>query len=148
MKFNLCISFFCLVSCTTFKAMPKVAGQGVAGQVTYSSGNQMPSPDVQRKKPVGVMRWLYIYELTRVDQVSGQAPMYSSVSTRQVAKVKSDSLGHFQCKLSPGKYSIFVLEGKSFFANQTDNEGAIAAFEVKAGKVTQYNLLINHKAFY
>ncbi|RZM29421.1 MAG: carboxypeptidase regulatory-like domain-containing protein [Pedobacter sp.] len=148
MKFNLFISFFCLISCTTFKAMPKVVDQGVAGQVTYSSGNQMPSPDVQRKKPIGVMRWIYIYELTKMNQVSGQAPMYSAVSTRQVAKVKSDSLGYFQCKLNPGKYSIFVLEDKSFFANQTDNEGAIAAFEVKAGKVTLYNLLINHKAFY
>ena len=148
MKFNLLISFFCLISCTTFKSMPNVIDQGVAGQVTYSSGNQMPSPDAPRKRPAGVVRWIYIYELTKINQVSGNAPMYATINTRQIAKVKSDSFGNFQCSLKPGKYSIFVLEAERFFANQTDNQGAIAGFEVKEGTVTQYNLHINHKAFY
>ena len=64
-----------------------------------------------------------------------------------MAQLKTNKEGYFQCKLPPGKYSIFTLEedGK-FFANLFDGEGNITPFEVKKGEVTRYDISINYKA--
>lgn len=149
MKSYLYLSLLCFFSCASFKQAPQSTAQGVFGRLTYASGNKMPSPDTLPKtRGVGVTRWLYIYELTSVNQVYGAAPMYSDIRTNRIATIKSDSLGNFYCPLSPGKYSLFVREGNNFFANQTDSQGAIAAFEVKTGLFTQHDIRINHKAFY
>lgn len=124
--------------------------QGVFGKVLWVEGNVMPSPSAPNRgggRPVE--RTLHIYEITQLSQVEGQSPLFNRVKTKLVAKVKSNREGYFQCKLKPGKYSIFTLEEEGqLFANSFDDNGSITPFEVKVNEVTNYPITINYKAFY
>ncbi len=136
--------------CTTVRGGKSTIKQGVFGRVLWLEGNFMPSPDKpQSKGGVPVLRSIYIYEITKLSDVTGEAPLFSKINTALVAKVKSNNDGYFQCKLKLGRYSIFTLEedGK-FFANLFEGDGAIASFEVKEGEVVTYDIRINHKAAY
>lgn len=141
---------FSFVKCKTLqKGRPSIK-QGVYGQVTLLKGNVMPSPDApKRNLGKGVLRTVYIYERTSLKQTVGEAPLFTAIQTKLVAKVKTTKEGYFQCKLLPGKYSIFTAEpdGK-LFANLFEGDGSIAAFEVKANEVTNYAIKINYMAFY
>ncbi len=124
--------------------------QGVFGKVLWLEGNVMPSPDApNRGAGRAAVRTLQIYELTYLNQVEGQSPLFTKINTKLVATVKSNKEGYFQCQLKPGKYSIFTLEDDGHrFANLFEGNGEIAAFEVKAKAVTTYSITINYKAFY
>lgn len=114
-------------------------------------GNFMPSPDRQpSKESRPAVRTLYIYEISKIGEMEGEPPLFSSVKKQIVKKVKTDKNGYFVCKLAPGNYSIFTLEEESgkLFANLFDGEGHVAPFEVKAGEVTRYDIGINYKATY
>jgi hypothetical protein len=108
----------------------------------------MPSPDrPAHKSSIPAIRTIYIYSITRLDQTEGQAPLFSKINTTLVANVKTDKNGFYQCKLKPGKYSIFTLEDDGhFFANLFNGDRQIAAFEVKANEVTTYDISVNYKA--
>lgn len=139
-----------LASCLTIKDGKPTIKQGVYGRVLWLQGNVMPSPDAPNRgsgKPAE--RTLHIYEITRLNEADGQAPLFTSVPTKLVATTKTNSEGYFQCKLKPGKYSIFTVEedGK-LFANLFEGNGEITPFEVKANEVVTYHITINHKAFY
>ncbi|MGF1925619.1 MAG: carboxypeptidase regulatory-like domain-containing protein [Bacteroidia bacterium] len=125
--------------------------QGVFGKVTWMEGNFMPSTDRQDAKiSAPAQRTVYIYALTKLSETEGQAPLFSKINKAVVAKVKTNKEGYFQCKLPPGKYSIFTFETESaqFFANAFDGDGSITPFEVKANEVTTIDININYKAFY
>ncbi len=112
-------------------------------------GNFMPSPDRQpAKESKSAIRTVYIYPLTQLNEIEGgAAPLFTMINKAVIAKVKTNKEGYFQCKLAPGRYSIFTAEeGGKFFANLFDGEGNIAPFEVKAGEVTRYDISINYKA--
>lgn len=136
------------VSCTTIKEGQSTIKQGVFGRVLWMEGNFMPSPD--KPKPTVDMpahRTIYIYTLTKLSETEGESPLFSRINSKLIAKVKTNKEGYFQCKLAPGKYSIFTLEeGGLFFANLFDGEGTITPFEVTKGSVTTYNISINYKA--
>ena len=124
--------------------------QGVFGRVLWLQGNVMPSPDAPNRgtgKPAE--RTLQIYAVTKLDQVEGQAPLFTKVTTKLMATTKTDKDGYFQCKLKPGRYSVFTVEedGK-LFANLFEGNGEITPFEVKTNEVVTYHITINHKAFY
>lgn len=134
--------------CTTIKNGKSTIKEGVFGRVLWLQGNFMPSPDKpQQKNGTPAQRTVYIYQLTKLSDAEGEAPLFSKINKTLVAKVKTNQDGYFQCKLLPGKYSIFTLEedGK-FFANIFEGDGSIASFEVKEGKVTTYDIKVNYKA--
>ena len=104
--------FSCSLSfCSSIKDGKSSIKQGVFGRVLWMQGNFMPSPDrPQRKESTPALRTVYIYKLTKLSQTEGESPLFSKISTVLVAKVKTNIEGYFQCKLAPGKYSIFTLE--------------------------------------
>ncbi|RZK41152.1 MAG: carboxypeptidase regulatory-like domain-containing protein [Pedobacter sp.] len=124
--------------------------QGVFGQVLWLEGNFMPSPDQpNRSKSLGVVRDVYIYKAIKVNQTTGESPLFSNINGELVAKVKTNKIGYFQCSLAPGKYSVFTAEEDSkFFGSISDGEGYINPFEVQAGQVTRFDISINYKAAY
>ncbi len=134
--------------CSSIKDGKSSIKQGVFGKVTWMQGNFMPSPDRQpAKESTPALRTVYIYKLTKLSATEGDSPLFTKINGALVAKVKTNKDGYFQCKLAPGKYSIFTLEedGK-FFANLFDGEGNITPFEVKVGEVTRYDISVNYKA--
>ena len=137
-------------SCSIVKDGKPSIKQGVFGRVLWLEGNMMPSTTPNSNaggKPAS--RTVNIYELTHQTEVEGQSPLFKIVKTKLVASVKSDANGYFQCKLAPGKYSVFTVEDDGqFFANLFEGNGEITPFEIKENQIANYNININYKAFY
>ncbi|MHA6246324.1 carboxypeptidase regulatory-like domain-containing protein [Pontibacter sp. CAU 1760] len=123
--------------------------QGIAGQVIWKSGNQMPSPDAPPSKGRGVQRTLYIYELTNSTQAhTVNGVFHTNIQTPLVTQVDTDADGKFAVSLKPGKYSLFSKEDKGMYANLFDGEMNINPVEVQEGQVTNVEFLINYTAAY
>ncbi len=130
--------------------------QGVAGRVLWIEGNQMPTivdennpgQTRQRSEPTGVEREVYFYELTPMDQATGNGVFFSDVQTKLVEKVKTDEEGNFAVSLPVGKYSVFVKEEQGLFANSMDGQGNINPVEVNKDEITPIKLEVNYKAAY
>jgi hypothetical protein len=135
--------------------MPIVPGagyqdQGIEGYVFRISGNQMPSPDVKPNPPKGIKTTLYIFDLTNLVQVTRQAQssFYSSVHTKLVKKIETDSTGYFKVELPAGRYSLFTKKGTLFFANWFDGNNNIAPVQVLPQKMTKVEFKIDYDAYY
>jgi hypothetical protein len=123
---------------------------GLEGFIFRISGNRMPSPDVKPIPPKGTKATVYIYQLTSMSQVTRveQSAFYSSIRTRLVQTVSSDSTGYFFTILPPGEYSLFTKKDALFYANNFDGDNHIAPVRVSAGKMTQVNVNIDYDAVY
>lgn len=151
------ILFFLLLAGTAFygcssskKLKPSMITQGISGIVTEAIGNQMPMQDAPRPISKGILTTVYIYEPTNTRQVSqlGTSPVYTKISTKQVASVQTDSTGAFKVDLPVGSYSVFVKHGDHYFANLFDQNNNIALFKVEEGKLTEVRLVVNVRASY
>ena len=124
--------------------------QGITGQITEATGNQMPMKDAPLPVGKGILTTVLIYEPTNTSQVSriGTSPVYTAISTKLVASVDTDSTGAFTVNLPAGSYSLFVKQGKQFYANLFDVNNNIALFTVEEGKLTRADLKISSGASY
>ena len=123
---------------------------GIDGTVVKISGNQMPSPDRPPSAPVGIRATVCIYELTNMSQVvrEGQSPSYTSIKTKLIKTVESDSKGKFKVRLSPGKYSLFIKTEKGFYSNGFDGQNNINPVEVIKKKMSKVELRFDQGATY
>ena len=75
--FLFAILCFSLSFCTTIKDGKATVKQGVFGKVLWLEGNLMPSPyRPPAKGGAPALRTIYIYELTKINDVEGEAPLY------------------------------------------------------------------------
>lgn len=151
MKFNssfLCGAILFAVAACTVRNTPAELKEGISGQVTLAEGNMMPGPG-QKESPKGVQRTLFIYEAATAADAEGGAPLYTAVHTRLVAKVKTDTAGHYTIKLKPGRYSVLTgeEEGK-LFSSLSNDKGELSPAVVLPNEVLKYNILVNYKAVY
>lgn len=135
---------------TAHKSQTGQITQGISGVITELRGNQMPMKGAPENKPKPVSATLLVYEPTNLSQVQRieTSPLYTSINTKMVASVLSDSTGAFNVALPPGTYSLFVQQGKFFFANSFDSQNNIQLVTVEANKVTNFNITINSRATY
>ncbi len=124
--------------------------QGITGVITEVTGDQMPMKGAPRPVPKGIMATVLVYEPTNISQVKrvGTATIYTSIATRLVASVQTDSTGAFTLSLPAGSYSVFIQQGKQYYANLFDTANNIALFTVEAGKLTKVDLTVNSAATY
>ena len=110
----------------------------------------MPGPGSSKSIPKGTPATVLVFEPTTISQVtqSGTSPLYTAISTQRVASVRADSSGQFIVALPPGSYSLFVKQGKLFFANSFDTNNHINLFTVEEGKLTRVKLIVNSAASY
>ena len=151
MKMNLLSTFlFTVVICGLLAFKPIwCKKQGIEGYLYKVSGNQMPSPDIKPRPPTGIKGTLYIYELTNISQaVKKEGSFYSSVSTRLIRKVETNSKGYFKVKLPPGRYSLFIKKDELFYSNQFDSENNIAPVEVLPKKMVKVEFRMDYDAVY
>ena len=138
-----------ILGCSSGKSLNStVVSQGFIGQITAVNGNQMPMKGVERPVAKGIQATVLVYEPTHISQVtrSGTSPVYTAIGTKLVASVVTDSTGAFTLSLPPGSYSVFIKQGKQFFANLFDSQNNIALFAVEAGKLTPVNLSVSSSA--
>ena len=136
------------VSCKTQKAF--TVQSGIEGTVTEETGNQMPMVGGSAGAPKAFKTTVYIYDSTNISKAKqvGTSPLFLSVNTRLVQKLDTDEAGRFSAALPAGTYSVFVLKGGAFFANQFDEKNNIGICRVEVGKQTHIQIKVNSDATY
>ena len=124
--------------------------QGIVGEVTEITGNQMPMVGVPAPTPRPFKTTVYIYDSTHISKVQqiGTSPLFSMINTRLVQKLDTNEAGQFSAELPAGTYSVFVLKGGAFFANQFDEKNNIGLCRVEVGKQTRIQISVNVDAAY
>jgi len=124
--------------------------QGIVGEVTEITGNQMPMVGVPAPTPRPFKTTVYIYDSTHISKVQqiGTSPLFSMINTRLVQKLDTNEAGQFSAALPAGTYSVFVLKGGAFFANQFDEKNNIGICRVEVGKQTRLQITVNTDASY
>ena len=146
----LCIlSLFLFSSCKT----NKISTQGIKGQIYWVEGNQMPqatagdkpeSASPTTKKPV--KRTIQIHQLTHINEASLGDYLFGNIETPLVASVETNKEGEFSVELPPGKYSIFTVEEKGYFASIFDLDSYIHPVTVKEKEWNKVEIIIDYKA--
>jgi len=136
------------VSCKTQKV--STVQSGIEGTVTEETGNQMPMVGGSAGAPKAFKTTVYIYDSTNISKVKqvGTSPVFLSINTRLVQKLDTDEAGRFSAALPAGTYSVFVLKGGAFFANQFDEKNNIGICRVEVGKQTRIQIKVNTDATY
>jgi len=147
-KFLAITAIITLFSCTMQKSTQGNIQQGIEGNIYKVSGNQMPMKGAERAKPKPLVSEVYIYQATTSKQVQGQGTLYNQINTKLIAKVKTDSAGHYKVALPTALYSVFVKEGNLYFASESDGTGTLNPAQVITGQVTTRNITVNHDAAY
>jgi len=124
--------------------------QGIVGEVSELIGNQMPMVGAPAPTPRPLKATVYIYDSTHISKVKqiGTSPLFSMVITRLVQKLDTNEAGQFSAALPAGTYSVFVLKGEAFFANQFDEKNNIGICRVEVGKQTRLQITVNTDASY
>ena len=124
--------------------------QGIVGEVTETTGNQMPMVGAPAPTPRAFKTTVYIYDSTHLSKVKqiGTSPLFLTVNTRLVQKLDTNEAGQFSVALEAGTYSVFVLKGGAFFANQFDEKNNIGLCRVEVGKQTRLQISVNADASY
>ena len=157
--FYVFILIFFSISCKTPKTSAEASEnasnsasqiQGIVGEVTEMIGNQMPMVGAPAPAPRPLKTTVYIYDSTHISKVKqiGTSPLFSMVSTRLVQKLDTNETGQFSIALPAGTYSVFVLKGEAFFANQFDEKNNIGICRVEVGKQTRLQITVNTDASY
>ncbi len=150
--FIVSLAFLVLAACVSHKAgQNSRIKQGVEGQITEITGNQMPMKGAPPSQPKPFPTKVYFYEPTTLQQVtplSAGAPIYTKVNTKLVASVITDSLGNYKVALPVGTYSVFVEHEKRFFANSFDAQQNIQLVGVTKNNITRFNIEVNARAIY
>ncbi|SFT90103.1 hypothetical protein SAMN04489724_2658 [Algoriphagus locisalis] len=132
-------------------------GQGVVGLVTWQEGNQMPmmnEDDEEGKKDkrvtVGepVKRTLRVYPLIKISDVTLENGLFQSVAAKPITEIEMDENGRYSINLSPGRYSILIVEEGGLFASIFDGDGNIQPVTVKENEWTLLDIVVNYKAAY
>ncbi|MBS1642066.1 MAG: hypothetical protein JST94_10740 [Bacteroidetes bacterium] len=124
--------------------------QGIEGIVVKLVGNQMPMVDALPPKPQPVITTVFIYDSTNIKNVTqiNQSPFYSSIKTKLIATVQSDSLGYFAITLPEGKYSLFVKVKDQFYSNLYDEKNNIFLVTVEKNKLTKVEIKLSNEAVF
>ena len=139
----LCNLILLLVAHLTFSPgnlAPKLQNsEGITGYVHVLKGNQMPMHGKAESAGRGTRCEVYIFPAVPVSNAVGTSPLFSKISARLIAKVKTDSAGHYTVHVPPGRYSLFVKEDKGFFSNEID-DGYFTPVNVQANQLTVKNI--------
>ncbi|MFN3997026.1 carboxypeptidase regulatory-like domain-containing protein [Algoriphagus sp.] len=138
-----------LTSCKQYKP----EGQGITGTVTWLEGNHMPMMTEDRKAntkagPKPIQRNVRIYPLTKFSDLKMEEGLFTAIAKKPVAEVESNESGVYSIKLSPGRYSVFIVEEEGLFANIFDGEGNVNPVTVKENEWTLLDVVVNYKAVF
>ena len=147
--FNAAILLFSICLLPAFKPLP-AAKQGIEGTVYRVSGNQMPMIGRPAPVPRKVSATIYIFQLTNANQVvrKEESSFFTSIKTKLVKKVVSNSKGRFSVQLPPGRYSLFAKKDSLYYANLFDDKNNIFPVEVLPGKMAKVEFRIDYNAVY
>lgn len=141
--------------------------QGVWGNICFWEGNFMPTVHSDRiadriidifksrggtitpvVREIFITRVITLKDMSDSDVGQPRAGFFSVIPAKIVATTSSDKKGFYQLELPPGTYSLFVKEDNAFYANNSDGEGRITAFEVLPQAVTRMPINLTYKSYH
>lgn len=124
--------------------------QGIWGNVWLWQGDFMPGPGGSKRGNVtAVRREVRVYAPTSAQDLKPtNGTSFTKVKSRLIKKVKSGKNGFYQVSLPPGRYSVFVKEGSTLYANWFDGNGNILPVVVVKDSVTKFQIDITSGATY
>ena len=110
----------------------------------------MPGPGgAKRGRVTAVRREVRIYKPTPVNALEpSSGTNFTTVKSKLVKSVKSGKNGFYQVSLPPGRYSIFVKEDSTLYANWFDGQGYVLPVRVVKDSVTKFQIDITSGATY
>jgi hypothetical protein len=138
-----------LTSCKPFKP----DGQGITGTVTWLEGNRMPMMTESGKaegkpKASPIKRLVKIYPLIQFSDLKMEDGLFIAVAAEPIAEVETNDKGVYSIPLSPGRYSVLIVEENGLFANIFDGEGNVNPVTVKENEWTLLDVEVNYRAVY
>ena len=98
------------------------------------------------KKPV--IRTINIHQLTHINEANLGDYLFGNIETPLVVSVETNNEGEFSVMLPPGKYSLFTVEEKGYFASIFDLDSYIHPVKVEKNEWSQVEIIIDYKASY
>lgn len=138
-----------LVSCKPYKP----EGQGITGTISWIEGNQMPmitesgKGDV-KSSAIPVKRTVRIYPLIKISDLKMEDGLFTAVAEKPITEIESDESGVYSIQLSPGRYSVLIVEEDGMFASIFDGDGNVNPVTVKENEWTLLDVEVNYKAVY
>jgi hypothetical protein len=129
------------------------AGQGITGTISWIEGNHMPMMTEDGKAdvkadPKPIQRTVRIFPLIKFSDLKMEEGLFTAIAEKPVAEVESNQKGVYSIQLSPGRYSVFIVEEDGLFANIFDGEGNVNPVTVRENEWTLLDVVVNYKAFY
>jgi hypothetical protein len=127
---------------------------GVWGTVSSLEGDCMPTVP-PRNSPCltnrPVQRTVKVFQYTTLGDAVISIPhsdgFFDSFNTSLVTQIDADESGFFQADLSPGHYSIAIVENGKLYANKTDAQGGLTPISFSSG-IRNVNLTMAYKISY
>lgn len=131
----------------------KPEGQGITGTITWLEGNQMPmmtedGKAAEKITPKPVKRTVRVYPLIKFSDLKMEEGLFTAGAGAPITEIESNENGVYSIQLSPGRYSIFILEEDGLFANIFDGDGNVNPVTVKENEWTLLDVVVNYKAVY
>lgn len=138
-----------IISCKPYKP----DGQGITGTITWIEGNHMPMMTEDGKAdikaaPKPIQRTVRIYPLTKFSDLKMEEGLFTAVAGEPITEVESNETGVYSIQLSPGSYSVFIVEEDGLFANIFDGDGNVNPVTVKENEWTLLDVVVNYKAVF
>lgn len=108
----------------------------------------MPGPDKKNEPTGAAKRKLLIYEALKILPDQTENGFFSKPNQKPVKVIRTNKKGYFKTKLPTGKYSLLIAEGNQVWGNTFDGDLIINPFSVTPALFTEFNLEINHSAYY
>jgi hypothetical protein len=122
----------------------------LTGKLQRVTGNNMPSPDIAREEPPGFAGIIYFFAPIMASQAdpTREPGVYRMSGKIPVAMTKADSLGQFQIRLKPGRYSVLIGRDGFYYSNITDLDGSINPVTITRRETKQLVLRADWDAVY
>lgn len=101
-----------------------------------------------KAKPKPIQRKVRVYPLVKFADLKLEDGLFIAIAEKPLAEVESDEKGNFSISLSPGRYSVFIVEEAGLFANVFDGDGNVNPVTVKENEWTLLDVVVNYKAVY
>ena len=105
------------------------------------------NPDeVSKPAAKPVKRTVRIYPLIQFEDLKIENGLYTAVAEEPLTEIETDEKGKYSIQLSPGRYSILVVEEGGLFASIFDGQGNVQPVTVKENEWTLLDIEVNYKA--
>lgn len=150
-----CVYFLIITSCQTSKytMVDKAASvqlkSGIIGSILELKGNMMPLQKKSKIQGKPLQTQVFVFKQLSASQLVGLNEQWcKQVNAIPVKTQWSDSVGNYQIRLDPAKYSILVAYDGGYFIPFFNQYNEIATVDIVNSQMLRLDIKVNRKAIY